>query len=283
MRIWIPILVLGVIGLGTGGALEILHLHRTIGLGGIALGAILILAGAGGTILRRQPPEGERRKPVSPANQRGAVRRAIVAVLVVVLIGIATFYGASYLAGTQSGGSQSAPTTSSQSGATLPVTGSSSITGSISVVTSGTISTALPSTETSSTATTSSVNTSSQTTSQSTMSVTASNGSTSTTESVTSVTSSSLTTTTQSSSKSTGPAKACETTTKSLDGFALDYTSTNTTSGSVQLVTQRSGDVIIVFTTTITTPEGTGAPAPTVAGIAEATRRRFRSTTGPRW
>jgi hypothetical protein len=107
MRPWLPILLLGVVGLAVGGALVILRLHHTIGLGGIGVGGVLIIIGLGGGLLRGRGVRAEDKKTMTQTRQQGGGRKAIVAILVIIVIGVGTFYGTSYLSSVQPGGSSS--------------------------------------------------------------------------------------------------------------------------------------------------------------------------------
>jgi hypothetical protein len=134
MRPWLPILLLGVVGLAVGGALVILRLHHTIGLGGIGVGGVLIIIGLGGGLLRGRGVRAEDKKTMTQTRQQGGGRKAIVAILVIIVIGVGTFYGTSYLSSVQPGGSSSAslsitstPSSSSLSITSTPSSGSGTL------------------------------------------------------------------------------------------------------------------------------------------------------------
>jgi hypothetical protein len=131
MRPWLPILLLGVVGLAVGGALVILRLHHTIGLGGIGVGGVLIIIGLGGGLLRGRGVRAEDKKTMTQTRQQGGGRKAIVAILVIIVIGVGTFYGTSYLSSVQPGGSSSASlsitSTPSSGSGTLSSTSQSSV------------------------------------------------------------------------------------------------------------------------------------------------------------
>ena len=277
MRVWIPILVLGVIGLITGGVLAITHLHRTVGLGGIGLGALLILIGLGGGILRGgllrgRPVRVEERKTVVRTGQRGQARKAIIAVAVVILIGLGTFYGTTYLTQLQPGG-QPPPTGNSGQTSLQTSVVTSNPSGTTTSV-SGSITTFQPSSASSSTATThtttgTTISTSTQSGSGS--GTTSSTSSTTTTSSVSTLTATSSTSQqTQSLTQSTTASIDCLSSTKSLDGSAINYNASGT-SEIVSLTTQRSSDVIVVFASTVSYPEKSNGAPPAVTRIGDGT------------
>jgi hypothetical protein len=270
MRVWIPILVLGVIGLITGGLLVVLHAHRTIGLGGIGLGGLLILVGVGGGILRGRSVRVEDRKTVVRTGQRGQARKAIIAVLVVILIGVGTFYGTTYLAGLQSGGQSPSTGNSGQSSQQISVATSNPSSTTTSV--SGSITTFQPSTTSSSTAaasTTASTTISTSAQSSSGSSTIASTSSTTATSSVSTLTGTSSTSQqTQSLTQSTTASSDCLASTKSLDGSAINYNASGT-SGVVSLTTHKASDVIVVFASAVSTPEGSNSVPPAVTQIED--------------
>lgn len=45
MKIGVPVMILGIIGILLGGALYVAHYHHTIGEAGIALGVVLLIVG----------------------------------------------------------------------------------------------------------------------------------------------------------------------------------------------------------------------------------------------
>ena len=109
----------------------ILRLHHTIGLGGIGVGGVLIIIGLGGGLLRGRGVRAEDKKTMTQTRQQGGGRKAIVAILVIIVIGVGTFYGTSYLSSVQPGGSSSASlsitSTPSSGSGTLSSTSQSSV------------------------------------------------------------------------------------------------------------------------------------------------------------
>ena len=269
MRVWIPILVLGVIGLITGGLLVVLHAHRTIGLGGIGLGALLILVGLGGGILRGRSVRVEDRKTVVRTGQRGQARKAIIAVLVVILIGVGTFYGTTYLAGLQSGGQS--PSTGNSGQTSQQISVATSNPSSTTTSDSGSITTFQPSTTSSSTTTSTTASTTISTSTQSSSgsgTVGSTSSTSTTTSSVSTLTGTSSTS--QTLTRSTTASSDCLASTKSLDGSAINYNASGT-SGVVSLTTHRSSDVIVVFASAVTYPEGNKSTPPVVTRIQDGT------------
>jgi hypothetical protein len=119
MKPWPILLALGVIALATGAALVVLQYHHTVGLAAVGLGVVLLLAGVGMAYLGRNAVKVvEKQTVVPPAKRQKGLRKALIAVLVVVIIGVGTFYGTSYLGSIQPGNSFSSlsisSTTSSQ-------------------------------------------------------------------------------------------------------------------------------------------------------------------------
>jgi hypothetical protein len=118
MKSWSILLALGVIALATGAAMVLLQYHHTVGLGALGLGALLLAAGAGMAYLDRKTVKVQDQKIAVPAKRQGGLRKALIAVVVIVAIGVATFYGTSYLGSIQPGNSFSSlsisSTTSSQ-------------------------------------------------------------------------------------------------------------------------------------------------------------------------
>lgn len=125
MKIWGASLLAGVLALLLGGALFLLKLHRTIGLGGIGLGAVLVAIGFGLLYQERGERVGASRNS-SPSAQKTTLRaptiRALAAVGIIILVGAGAFYATSYLVSIQ-GGSQTStgpgtPPTPSQTSST---------------------------------------------------------------------------------------------------------------------------------------------------------------------
>ena len=118
MKPWPILLALGVIALATGAAMVVLQYHHTVGLAAVGLGVVLLLAGVGMAYLGRNAVKLVDKQTVVPAKRQGGLRKALIAVLVVVIIGVGTFYGTSYLGSIQPGNSFSSlsisSTTSSQ-------------------------------------------------------------------------------------------------------------------------------------------------------------------------
>ena len=214
MKAWLVILVLGVGALlaGIGSAMVALRFHHTIGLGVVGLGIVIALAGlftafrpgkSGKTgIVETQPP----------SKKKSGFLKPVLAILVVVGIGIATFYGTSYLTSVQPGGQSSSPGTGSitVSGSTIESSGASgSSTASIQSPTIGastivvTVSTKSPTTQSSSSQSVSTESSTSQTsTSVSSTSQSLSSSQSVSTQSSASVSSSSASSTSQSQSSS---------------------------------------------------------------------------------
>jgi hypothetical protein len=122
MKPWPVLLALGVIALATGAVMVLLQYHHTVGLGAVGLGVLLLAAGAGMAYLDRKTVKVTDQKVAVPTKRQGSLRKALIAVLVVVVIGVGTFYGASYLGSVQPGNSFSSITniltTSTQIGTT---------------------------------------------------------------------------------------------------------------------------------------------------------------------
>lgn len=119
MKLWPILLALGVIALATGAAMVLLQYHHTVGLAAVGLGIVLLLAGVAMAYLGRNAPKVvDKQTVVPPAKRQGSLRKALIAVVVVVIIGVGTFYGTSYLGSIQPGNSFSSlsisSTTSSQ-------------------------------------------------------------------------------------------------------------------------------------------------------------------------
>jgi uncharacterized Zn-binding protein involved in type VI secretion len=158
MRAWTAIFALGVIALVTAAALLALGLHHTIAIGGLGLGAVLAVIGAGGGLLRRKGRSIGDKGTIALKGPWAVYRKAIIAVLVVVLIGVGTFYGTSYLAGIQGGASQSGITTTgsgqgSQSTSAVSLNSSATVSIYYANTTSLSTNTTSPSTSTGSTST----------------------------------------------------------------------------------------------------------------------------------
>jgi len=105
MKPWPVLLALGVIALATGAVMVLLQYHHTVGLGAVGLGVLLLAAGAGLAYLDRKTVKVTDQKAAVPTKLQGSLRKALIAVLVVVVIGVGTFYGASYLGSVQPGNS----------------------------------------------------------------------------------------------------------------------------------------------------------------------------------
>lgn len=97
MRVWTAIVALGAVAIAAGGAFLALGVHHTLGLGGLGLGGLLVAAGLGGTLLGRRGSGPQEKKTASVPAQKGAYRKALVAVLVIVVIGVGTFYAVTYV------------------------------------------------------------------------------------------------------------------------------------------------------------------------------------------
>lgn len=111
MRAWMLIIGLGCVALLSGGVL-LFQQHHTLSLGGLGLGIMLIMVGAalgfrerkgGGTKTAREPTT----RPGGGLLRRGLLR-TLVAVLVVIAVGVGTFYGTTAFVPHQTPGS---PTT----------------------------------------------------------------------------------------------------------------------------------------------------------------------------
>ncbi len=273
MKVWTVAIILGALAMATGGYFVISHLHRTVGLGGIGIGAVLIIVGLGGRLAARGAAPTPKGKVVTPLARRGGYRKALIAVIVVILIAVGTFYGTSYLEGVQPGASQSSFSSNSSGQTSLQ---SSLTQGPTNTTTtgSGTVTTLSQSTNSLSTTTeTSTPITTTSTSSSGTSTTLTSNSGTSTTQTSTgtntvSSVSSSTSTQTQSSSATTIPSSSCSSTPKSLDGSAIEYSASGK-SGVVDLSTSRSGDVVVLFTSALTNPEGNKTDPPTVSAIAD--------------
>ena len=106
MKLWPAILALGFLALVAGIVMFGLRLHRTIGLGALGLGVVLIfLAVAMALVARRNRTQSVSEPGRSPVKKSGLLK-ALIAILVVVGIGIATFYGTSYVSNLQPGNTQ---------------------------------------------------------------------------------------------------------------------------------------------------------------------------------
>src|ERR1700689_4960312 len=97
MKSWSILLALGVIALAVGAGMILLQYHHTVGLGAVGLGVLLLAAGGGLAYLDRKAPKVQDQKITTPAKRKGGLRKVIIAVVVVIAIGVATFYGTSYL------------------------------------------------------------------------------------------------------------------------------------------------------------------------------------------
>jgi hypothetical protein len=118
MKPWPILLALGVIALATGAAMVVLQYHHTVGLAALGLGAVLLLAGVGMAYMGRNAVKVVDKQTVVPAKRQGGLRKALIAVVVVVIIGVGTFYGTSYLGSIQPGNSFSSLSISSTSSQT---------------------------------------------------------------------------------------------------------------------------------------------------------------------
>ena len=104
------ILSIGVTAIVVGGAMAALRWHIIIGLVGI-VGGIILVAGAGVmAFLGRKPVGLEPTRVSTLAPSRGGLRKPVIAIVLVIAIGVGTFYGTSLLS---SGASLSSTTTSS--------------------------------------------------------------------------------------------------------------------------------------------------------------------------
>ena len=142
--LWLVVIALGIIAIVSGAALYVSHLHRTIGLGGIGIGVVLAIIGLVGGLLGRRPAKikeiGEEMKPVAaPRAPKGSYRKALIAVLVVVLIGAGTFYGVNYISSVAPTTTGSTTSLSTQSSPTI--IGSSTTSGQQTTGTGGTVTT----------------------------------------------------------------------------------------------------------------------------------------------
>ena len=215
--------------------------HHTIGLLGIGIGVILLLAGLYPTFMRRQRGLAAQGGKEQYGSRRGEYR-ILLALVIIVLVGVATFYGASYLQSIQpSGSQQSQSATTSRSYATSGSTNASS---------SQFVSTYRPSQPTSTIS------------SASASSVTASSSFTGGTTTFTSIT-------TFSSSATSSSLAGCASSMPSLDGSVITYNA-SASSGSVGLTTSKSPDAIVVLVTLEGTLAGNTSP-PTVIGVADGT------------
>ena len=115
------------------GAILAFQNHHTLGLGGGVVGAILIVTGGLLRVLGDEHAILERRKPyayssgVYGGNRNPGIRRAGIATLVVVLVGVGTFYGAAYLA-SQTTNTPNTSTSSRSGGITSESSGTRSTT-----------------------------------------------------------------------------------------------------------------------------------------------------------
>jgi hypothetical protein len=142
MKAWVPgILALGVIAIAAGSVMAVLKWHRSIGLIGVGVGVILVLGGLVMTVRGRKGVVVEASKVSTATKPKGGYFKPLVAILIVVGIGVGTFYGTSYLASIQPGGGVTSvsSTSSSVSGAGTSSTSSGSG-GSTSSVSSATTS-----------------------------------------------------------------------------------------------------------------------------------------------
>lgn len=108
MRLWGASLILGVLALLLGGALFLLKLHRTIGLGGIGLGAVLVAIGLG-LLYKERGARVKASRNLAPAQKTALsvpAIRTLMAVGIIILVGVGAFYATTYLVSVQ-GGTQS--------------------------------------------------------------------------------------------------------------------------------------------------------------------------------
>ena len=112
MRLWLPVLVIGILALGSGGFL-LFRQHHTHGVAGVGTGIVLLLVG--GILGFYDKSKGIRTGPVTPKPKTGFLKKgtvmALISILVIVAVGVGTFYGVTLLS------SQEAPGTSSTKGA----------------------------------------------------------------------------------------------------------------------------------------------------------------------
>lgn len=145
MKAWPAVLVLGMVALLIGALMVELRLHHTIGLGAIGLGIILDVVGFVMAFRDRRAGKTGATETVVPPKPRKRFVRPLIAILVVVGIGIATFYGTSYLTSVQPGAQSSlasGPNTVSGSITEITpggVSGSSTVSGQTPTVSASTV------------------------------------------------------------------------------------------------------------------------------------------------
>jgi hypothetical protein len=101
MKLGALIIGFGVVAVVVGATMALAQWHRTLGLGGIGLGVLLVVGGA--YVFSRTAGIGRREAAAPQPPKPGIIRRALIAVLVVIVVGAGTFFGAIYFAGSQSG------------------------------------------------------------------------------------------------------------------------------------------------------------------------------------
>lgn len=83
-----------------GGTLILLNQHRTIGLGGIGLGVVLVAIGSG-LLFQEQRAKPSPNRNWGPSNRKWTLRtpaiRALAAVGIIILVGASAFYASLYL------------------------------------------------------------------------------------------------------------------------------------------------------------------------------------------
>jgi hypothetical protein len=118
MKGWFILLVLGVVALLAGGAMVVLGYHHTIGLGVVGLGSVLVIAGLAISTRRRTSKVQDAKAPLS-IQQKGERRKILLAVGVVLIVGVGSFYGAYYLISAQPGSTSSSISISTTSSGSL--------------------------------------------------------------------------------------------------------------------------------------------------------------------
>ena len=68
MKLGIPVVILGVLGVVVGGALYAAHYHRTIGEAGLGLGVVLLIVGAALWMMKEKASTPADTQPVQPAQ-----------------------------------------------------------------------------------------------------------------------------------------------------------------------------------------------------------------------
>ena len=102
LKVSLPLLGLGALAIVVGVIMRVIRYHTTIGYGVAGLGAVLVVVSLFLTLRKRPPASGPPSEPRgSTPKMSSGVRKGLIAIVAIGIIGVGTFYGTSYLAGTQ--------------------------------------------------------------------------------------------------------------------------------------------------------------------------------------